>query len=254
MGLITVGKRITKRLLEPLGFKLVRTETLRGLSATEQANPPASDSPAGSVAAVSPKASSTEAAYQSSLEANQFRMTPRDDEASELVSKAYLTTLQRESAALRVQGDELVRLRRTVELLSSGRNGSNQASNSDEECGTRSQADGIYTPTYDFNGLRTDPYIVHNHDFMRDARFVRAYQRAVQATVIDHRYYWRVHVALWCASIALKLEGAFVECGVWKGFLSTAITSYFGWNDIDRKFSLSIPTAALMKLSWQTAN
>ena len=73
---------------------------------------------------------------------------------------------------------------------------------------------------------------------MRDPRFVAAYKRAVQATVIDHRYYWRVHVALWCASLALRLDGDFVECGVWKGLLSTAIASYYDWNKVGRKFFL----------------
>ncbi|MGJ4897720.1 MULTISPECIES: TylF/MycF/NovP-related O-methyltransferase [unclassified Bradyrhizobium] len=163
-------------------------------------------------------------------------MVPRDGEPVETVSRAYLTTLQRESAALRVQGDELVQLRRTVELLSAGGAAVQQ---SPPQSGQEAPAgDGIYVPIYDFDGLRNDPHVIHNHDFMREPRFVAAYKRAVQSTVIDHRYYWRVHVALWCASLALRLEGDFVECGVWKGLLSTAIASYFDWNSVGRKFFL----------------
>ncbi|MDU6244015.1 MAG: TylF/MycF/NovP-related O-methyltransferase, partial [Bradyrhizobium sp.] len=186
---------------------------------------------------VDPVAQQVEIAFQSSVEANKFRMTPRDGEPVETVSRAYLTTLQRESAALRAQGDELVRLRRTVELLSAGGASAQSPSSPSVEV-ERPAGDGIYVPVYDFDGLRNDPYIVHNHDFMRDPRFVAAYKRAVQATVIDHRYYWRVHVALWCASLALRLDGDFVECGVWKGLLSTAIASYYDWNKVGRKFFL----------------
>jgi hypothetical protein len=240
MALIDTGKTITNQMLRSFGLQLVRTDTLDQLTAASRrgpaVEPPKEPEPVKApapAAAVDP----VDAAFRDSIEANKFRMAPQEGEASETVSKAYLTTLQRESAALRAQGDELVRLRRTVELLSSGGPATASAAPAQrEEVGPA--GDGIYVPIYDFDGLRNDPYVIHNHDFMRDPRFVAAYKRAVQATVIDHHYYWRVHVALWCASLALKLEGDFVECGVWKGLLSTAIASYFGWNDVGKKFFL----------------
>lgn len=238
MGLIATGKRVTNQMLGLLGLQLVRKDTLARLTTMEQSDvrTKAPEPAAAPVAASDSIAQQVENSFQSSVKAHNFCMAPRDDEPSETVSKAYLTTLQRESAALRVQGDELVRLRRTVELMSAGAPGAQQPSGQSSGGGSN-PAEGIYRPVYDFVGLRTDPYVIHNHDFMRDPRFVAAYQRAGQAGSIEH-HYWRVHVALWCASLGLKLNGAFVECGVWKGVLSTAIASYFGWNDLGRKFFL----------------
>lgn len=85
---------------------------------------------------------------------------------------------------------------------------------------------GIYTAVFDYDWLRTNPRVIHNHDFMRDAPYVRAYKIAYQALAHDHKMFWRLHVALWCASHAAKLPGDFVECGVWRDFLSTAIVNY----------------------------
>ncbi len=78
----------------------------------------------------------------------------------------------------------------------------------------------------------------NNHDFVNDPDFVRAYQRGIAATGTDCRWRWRVHFGLWAASHALHLDGAFVECGVNRGFLSSAIMEYLGWNSVDRQFYL----------------
>jgi hypothetical protein len=86
---------------------------------------------------------------------------------------------------------------------------------------------------YDQDSLRT----VHNHDFMKDLDFIAAYQRGVKADK-DHKMHWRVHVALWAASHAKHLEGDFVECGVSKGFLSSAIATYLNWNSLNKQFFL----------------
>lgn len=80
---------------------------------------------------------------------------------------------------------------------------------------------------------------IHNHDFMDDPDFRRAYARSVRsAQGKDDRWYWRVHVGLWAAGLALKLEGDFVECGVNWGMLSSAIMERYGWNDRGRDFWL----------------
>jgi len=99
-------------------------------------------------------------------------------------------------------------------------------------------APSFYAPVYDSDGLRTNPAVIHNHDFLKDPRFVKAYARGIRAQGEDQKYYWRVHVALWCAAHAARLPGDFVECGVWKGFLSSAIMTYLDRNNLAKKFSL----------------
>ena len=91
------------------------------------------------------------------------------------------------------------------------------------------------TPSiYDRDGFRSG----NNHDFIRDPAFVRAYRRGVKAAGEDYQFEWRVHTALWAASYALALDGDFVECGVNKGFMSSAIMQYLDWNSCDRTFYL----------------
>ncbi len=87
---------------------------------------------------------------------------------------------------------------------------------------------------YDSDGLRS----IHNHDFMTSPEFQRAYARGVQATQDDYRWHWRVHIGMWAATSALHLHGDFVECGVNRGFLSSAIMEALDWNTLDRMFFL----------------
>jgi hypothetical protein len=86
---------------------------------------------------------------------------------------------------------------------------------------------------YDQDGLRS----IHNHDFMSDALFCKAYQRGCHAA-IDYRWHWRVHIGLWAAFAASKLEGDFVECGVNPGFLSSSIMEFLNWDSLDKTFYL----------------
>ena len=81
---------------------------------------------------------------------------------------------------------------------------------------------------------------VHNHDFMRDPEFVRAYGRGLQALGghDDYRWHWRIHVGLWAAATAARLDGDFVECGVNRGFLSSAIMESLDWDRLGRTFWL----------------
>jgi hypothetical protein len=87
---------------------------------------------------------------------------------------------------------------------------------------------------YDQDGLRS----VHNHEFMRDPNFQRAYDRGVTAAGHDYRWHWRVHVGLWAAASASKLAGDFVECGVNRGFMSSAIMNLLEWDTTGRRFYL----------------
>jgi hypothetical protein len=79
---------------------------------------------------------------------------------------------------------------------------------------------------------------IHNADFLRDPRFIAAYERGIEAVGGDYRFRWRVHVGLWAAATAIRLDGDFVECGVNRGFMSSAIMHYLDWNRRDRRFFL----------------
>lgn len=81
------------------------------------------------------------------------------------------------------------------------------------------------TQFYDEDGLWT----YHAHVFVDDQRFLRAYQRAVQAAGHDYGIRWRAHTLLWAAETARAVEGAFVECGTGRGFMASAICDYFNW-------------------------
>ncbi|MFQ5700739.1 MAG: TylF/MycF/NovP-related O-methyltransferase [Acidobacteriota bacterium] len=89
-------------------------------------------------------------------------------------------------------------------------------------------------PVYNEDGLQS----VHNHDFLRDPSFCRAYWRGVAAAGDDYQWHWRVHVGLWAAYSASKLAGDFVECGVNRGFLASAIMEYLDWDSLNKIFYL----------------
>lgn len=83
--------------------------------------------------------------------------------------------------------------------------------------------------------------------FLKDPRFQRAYQRGAQS---GHRLAgppekgkqlhieWRIHHVLFFASVASKLEGDFVECGVNTGVCSLAVCDYLDFNNLGKKFYL----------------
>ena len=88
---------------------------------------------------------------------------------------------------------------------------------------------------YRLDGLST----VHSARFRKDPRFQAAWQRALQASHgIDPGTEWRIHVGLWAASLASRVPGEFVECGVNAGFLSSAILCYLDWANLEKKFYL----------------
>lgn len=78
---------------------------------------------------------------------------------------------------------------------------------------------------------------IHNHDFMDDPAFQKAYARGVLAAG-DYNWQWRVHIGLWAAQTAARLDGDFVECGVNRGFLSSAIMQYLDWDNTGKIFYL----------------
>lgn len=79
-------------------------------------------------------------------------------------------------------------------------------------------------PAHSADGITT----AHSDRFRRTPRFLKAYARAVQAGGWDYNIPYRVHQALWCANLALKVEGDFVELGTGRGFIMSAILETFG--------------------------
>ena len=78
-----------------------------------------------------------------------------------------------------------------------------------------------FTPTYNEDCLIT------NHWIPTDAKFDAAYSHAVDlGLAVDPNIRWRAHTICWAAKIGVKLDGAFVECGVNRGFLSRIIVDY----------------------------
>jgi len=198
--LSTYGAKINS-LLNGVGLQVVRRATLDRLLSERDREAPAIDA-----APSHPETTELDGALRFNEASHNFRKVPRNGEPVEAVPVWYLQNLQRESLALRDATAELVRLR--LELANAA------ASPSSPGPAPAQQQDGLYTPVYDHWGLRTDPAIVHNHDFMRDPRFVAAYERGAVAEGYDPKYFWRTHVALWCARVAMALGGDFVECGL----------------------------------------
>jgi hypothetical protein len=88
----------------------------------------------------------------------------------------------------------------------------------------------------------------HKHvGFLKDPRFLSAYRRGMSSghhigrepgSYDDIHIEWRIHVLLWAASWAAKLEGDFVECGVNTGIFSLAVCDYLNFNRTGKSFYL----------------
>jgi hypothetical protein len=82
-----------------------------------------------------------------------------------------------------------------------------------------------------------------NVEFLQKPRFRSAYNAGMASGHKingggDIGIEWRVHVACWAASHAVKLGGDFVECGVNTGMMSLAICHYLDFNATGKKFWL----------------
>lgn len=80
----------------------------------------------------------------------------------------------------------------------------------------------------------------HRHAFLDDPAFKRAYERGARALGGEdwYQWHWRVHIGLWAAQNASRLDGDFVECGVNYGFLSSAVMEFLDWDQLDKTFYL----------------
>lgn len=82
----------------------------------------------------------------------------------------------------------------------------------------------------------------HNVGFLEDPSFERCYQRTIEAynaESLDPIAHFQVHQAIWCASIASRLPGDFVECGTGRGMMMSAVLeSIQNWNQGQRRMFL----------------
>jgi O-methyltransferase len=86
----------------------------------------------------------------------------------------------------------------------------------------------------------------HHVAFLHDKNFCDAYRSGFDN--IDYpgvlwqrdslNIAWRAHIVTWAANQALKINGDFVECGVWYGVLSKTICEYTNFPQSDKKFYL----------------
>jgi O-methyltransferase len=99
-------------------------------------------------------------------------------------------------------------------------------------------------PTYDADYLRVWN---KNTDFMREQKFVEAYQAGMKSDhrldrhapdTVDIHIEWRIHVCCWAAWHAKQLAGDFVECGTNTGIMSLAICHYIDFNSTGKRFFL----------------
>ena len=73
---------------------------------------------------------------------------------------------------------------------------------------------------------------VHN-----DPEFKEAFNNNAK-TVQEQSLAWRLHTLTWAAKHALKLEGDFVECGVFHGFSFKVVTEYLKFENVKKKLYL----------------
>jgi O-methyltransferase len=76
-----------------------------------------------------------------------------------------------------------------------------------------------------------------NMSFFDDARFMEAFNANVSSE-IEKSLIWRLHVLCWCALNSLRVEGDFVECGVFQGFSTAVAIRYLDFDSRGRRWYL----------------
>jgi hypothetical protein len=76
-------------------------------------------------------------------------------------------------------------------------------------------------------------------DFLSDDKFARAYDAGKSTgSWGDMDLRWRVYVSCWAGQHAMRLPGDFVECGVNRGGMASAVMEYTNFSQSDKKFYL----------------
>lgn len=76
-----------------------------------------------------------------------------------------------------------------------------------------------------------------NMSFLDDAKFMEAFDGSV-SNPVERTLIWRLHVLCWNALNSLRVEGDFVECGVFQGFCSAVATRYLDFGSVDKQWYL----------------
>jgi O-methyltransferase len=85
------------------------------------------------------------------------------------------------------------------------------------------------------HGLAT----THSSEFMADSRFKKAYTAGKKTGSWGGvEVHWVAHVACWAATIGIKLDGDFVECGVNRGGMARTILEFVDLPSSGKKFYL----------------
>jgi O-methyltransferase len=101
--------------------------------------------------------------------------------------------------------------------------------------GTRQLAIVDAPLTYNRDGLAT----IHRCDFLSDPRFREAYARGLETGSWGRADpAWRAYVCCWAAEKGAGLPGDFVECGVNRGGLASAVAAYVGFERLEKTFYL----------------
>jgi hypothetical protein len=76
-----------------------------------------------------------------------------------------------------------------------------------------------------------------NMGFLQDEKFVSAVN-GNSPDIQEQSLIWRLHTLCWAARQCSRLEGDFVEAGVYKGFTVKVICDYLGFNSLERDYYL----------------
>jgi len=76
-----------------------------------------------------------------------------------------------------------------------------------------------------------------NTSFLEDVPYIQAFNAAAQDET-DHSLLWRLHVLCWCARNSLRVEGDFVECGVYRGMSAAVAARYLDFGSQSRAWYL----------------
>ena len=70
-----------------------------------------------------------------------------------------------------------------------------------------------------------------------DPQFRQSFEKNI-STQQEQSLAWRLHTLCWAAKHALKIEGDFVECGVFHGFSFAVLTDYLQFENVKKKLYL----------------